>query len=67
MIVITLAEVMKSRDISGNELAARIGVSVVNLSRIKTGKVKSVKIAMLSELCQALDCQPGDLIKYVKN
>lgn len=67
MIVTMLGEVMERREISGKELAERVGISAVNLSRIKTGKAKAVKIALIDALCRELDCQPGDLIKYVRD
>lgn len=67
MIVTTLKEVMEDRGISGNELAELVGISAVNLSRIKTGKAKAVKIALIDAFCRELDCQPKDLIKYVRD
>lgn len=67
MIVTTLGDVMEHRGVSGKELAERVGISAVNLSRIKTGKAKAVKIALIDAFCRELDCQPKDLIKYVRD
>lgn len=67
MIVTTLKEVMEDRGISGNELAERIGISAVNLSHIKTGKARVFRLATVEALCRELDCQPKDLIKYVRD
>ena len=46
------------------ELADRVGITVANMSILKTGKAKAVKVSTLAKLCQALDCQPGDLLEY---
>ncbi|MEF9877096.1 MAG: helix-turn-helix transcriptional regulator [Gordonibacter sp.] len=63
-IVINLDRVMRQRGISLNELSERVGVSVVNLSRIKTGKVKAIRFSTLEALCEVLDCQPGDIMRH---
>lgn len=60
-----LDRVMAARGISSIELARRIGTSTVNLSNIKTGKIRGVRFSTLEALCKALDCTPGDLIDYV--
>lgn len=49
-----------------NELAEKIGITPVNLSILKTGKAKAIKIDTLEAVCKALDCQPGDILEYVK-
>ena len=67
MIVTELEAVMADRKISVNELAQRINITNVNLSRIKTGKVKSLRFSTLDGLCRELKCQPGDLLKYKKD
>lgn len=64
-IVVTLADAMKARGARLGELARRVGITNVNLSRLKTGKAKSVRFSTLDSLCEALGCQPGDLLKYV--
>ncbi|MBO7362281.1 MAG: helix-turn-helix domain-containing protein, partial [Lachnospiraceae bacterium] len=51
---------------SVSELADRVGITVANMSILKTGKAKAVKVDTLCKLCKALDCQPGDLLEYRK-
>lgn len=65
MIVLRLDRMLAERKVSGKELAERIGLSPVNLSRIKTGKVSAVRFSTLEAMCRALDCQPGDLLEYI--
>ena len=65
-IILRLDRVMADRKISLNELAARVGISNVNLSNLKTGKVKAVRFSTLDAICDVLDCQPGDILCYVK-
>ena len=62
-----LDRMLAERKVSSKELAERIGLSPVNLSRIKTGKITAVRFSTLEALCQALDCQPGDLLEYIPN
>ncbi len=64
-IVINLDRVMVERKITSVELAEKIGISTVNLSRIKTGKVRGVRFSTLEAMCQVLRCKPGDIIDYV--
>lgn len=64
-IIVTLDVMMARRKMSLNELAERVGVTVVNLSLLKTGKVKGVRFETLAAICRALDCQPGDLLAFV--
>lgn len=47
-----------------NELSDRVGISNVNLSNLKTGKVKAVRFSTLDAICDVLDCQPGDILEY---
>ncbi len=63
-IILRLDRVMADRKMSLNELAARVGISNVNLSNLKTGKVKAVRFSTLEAICEALDCQPGDILEY---
>ena len=56
---------LAQRKVNGKDLAERIGISPVNLSRIKTGKSSAVRFSTLDAICQALDCQPGDLLEYI--
>ncbi|KRL22464.1 hypothetical protein FC98_GL002347 [Lentilactobacillus kisonensis DSM 19906 = JCM 15041] len=53
------------RKMTSKELAAKIGITTVNLSKLKTGKAKGVRFETLGKLCAVLDCQPGDLLEYV--
>ena len=64
-IILRLDRVMADRKISLNELAARVGISNVNLSNLKTGKVKAVRFSTLDAICDVLDCQPGDILEFV--
>lgn len=63
-IIIRLDRMMADRKISLNELAEKIGMTNVNLSNLKTGKMKGIRFETLESICRALDCQPGDLIEY---
>lgn len=63
-IIIRLDRVMADRKISLKDLAAEVGISNVNLSKLKTGKASAVRFSTLEALCKALDCQPGDLLEY---
>ena len=63
-IILRLDRVMADRKILLNELSERVGVSNVNLSKIKTGKVSAIRFSTLDAICRALDCQPGDLLEY---
>lgn len=65
MIVLELSQVMDSNHIGLKELAERVGITNVNLSRHKTNKVRAMRFTTLDGLCEALGCQPGDIIKYV--
>ncbi len=63
-IVITLDVVMAKRKIRSRELAAIVGITQANLSLMKNGKIKGIKLDTVDRLCKALDCQPGDLFRY---
>ncbi len=67
MIILRLDRVMADRKISLNELAQRVGISTVNLSNLKTGKVRAVRFTTLDAICKVLGCQPGDLLEYKKS
>lgn len=64
-IILRLDRVMADRKMSLNELAERVGIANVNLSKIKTGKVSAIRFSTLEAICEALDCQPGDILEYV--
>ena len=63
-IIVNVDVMLAKRKMSSNELASKIGISAVNLSILKTGKAKGVRLSTLDALCKALDCQPGDLHEY---
>lgn len=63
-IVVRLDVMMARRKMSLNELSARVGVSVTNLSLLKTGKARGVRFSTLEAICRALECQPGDILEY---
>ena len=65
MIVLRLDRVLADRKIASRDLAQLVGISEVNISRIKTGKVSAMRFSTLDALCRELDCQPGDLLEYV--
>ena len=64
MIILRLDRVMADRKMSLNELAARVGISNVNLSNIKTGKINAIRFSTLNAICRVLNCQPGDILEY---
>lgn len=63
-IVLRLDRVMVERKMSLNELAEKVGISHVNLSKLKNNRVTAVRFSTLSAICEALDCQPGDILEY---
>jgi putative transcriptional regulator len=65
-IIVNLDVMMAKRKMSLNELAQQVGVTNVNLSILKTGKAKGVRFDTLGAICAALDCQPGDILEFVK-
>ena len=66
-IVFTIDVMLARRKMSVTELPERVGITLANMSILKTGKARAVKISTLQKLCEALDCQPGDLLEYRKN
>lgn len=56
---------MADRKISLNELSEKVGISNVNLSKLKTGKASAIRFSTLEAVCKALDCQPGDILEYI--
>lgn len=58
---------MADRKISLNELAEKVGIANVNLSKIKTGKVSAIRFSTLNAICDVLDCQPGDILEFQKD
>lgn len=66
-IILRLDRVMADRKMSLNELAEKVGISNVNLSNLKTGKVKAIRFSTLEAICDVLNCQPGDILEYSRN
>lgn len=64
MIEIKLDELLAKRHMTLTQLSAEVGVTIANLSILKTGKAKAVRFSTLAKICQVLDCQPGDLLHY---
>ncbi len=64
-IVVNLDVMMAKRKMSLNELSEKVDLTLSNLSILKTGKAKAIRFSTLNALCEALDCQPGDLLEYV--
>ena len=58
---------MADRKISLNDLSDKVGVSNVNLSKMKNGKISAIRFSTLEAICDALDCQPGDILEYRKD
>jgi putative transcriptional regulator len=65
-IVVNLDVMMAKRKISLGELADKVGITQANLSILKTGKAKAIRFGTLEAICEALDCQPSDILEYVK-
>ncbi len=63
-IVVRLDEQLHARRMTLTELAARVDITVANLSILKTGKARAIRFSTLDALCRELDCQPGDLVSY---
>ncbi len=65
-IIFNIDVMLAKRKMSVTELAERVGITIANISVLKNGKAKALKISTLVKLCEALDCQPGDLLEYRK-
>lgn len=64
-IIIRLDRVLADKKMKLNDLADKVGISNVNLSNLKTGKVKAIRFSTLEAICEILDCQPGDILEFV--
>lgn len=64
-IITRLDRVMSDRKIGVNELSEKIGISPVNISRLRKGHIKAVRFSTIEAMCEALHCQPGDLLEYI--
>ena len=67
MIKLKLDMVMLEKGISLQELASKVGITNANMSNIKTGKINAIRFSTLDSICKILDCQPGDILKYVED
>ena len=63
-IIFNIDVMLAKRKMSVTELSQRVGITLANMSILKTGKAKAVRVTTLAALCEALDCQPGDLLEY---
>ena len=63
-ILINLDIMLAKREMKSNELAEKVGITTANLSILKTGKAKAIRFSTLEAICEALDCQPGDILEY---
>jgi len=64
MIVINIDVMLAKRKMSVTELSDRVGITMANLSILKNGRAKAVRLSTLEAICEALDCQPGDILEY---
>lgn len=64
MIVINIDVMLAKRKMSVTELSERIGITIANVSVLKCGRAKAIRIETLNKICKALDCQPGDILEY---
>ncbi|MFD2908768.1 helix-turn-helix domain-containing protein [Flavobacterium ardleyense] len=65
-IIINLDVMLAKRKMRSTELAEKLGITTANLSIIKTGKAKAIRLTTLEAICEILDCQPADILEYVK-
>lgn len=66
-IIFNIDVMLAKRKMSVTELSERIGITIANVSVLKNGKARALKISTLCKLCEALDCQPGDILEYRQN
>ncbi len=66
MIIIHIDVMLAKRKMSVTELTERVGLTMANISLLKNGKVKAIKLSTLSKICEVLQCQPGDILEYIE-
>lgn len=66
-IIINLDVMLARRKMRSNELAEKVGITSANLSILKTGKAKAIRLSTLDAICKVLECQPGDIMEFVEN
>ena len=64
MIIVNIDVMLAKRKMSVTELSQRVGITMANISSLKNGKAKAIKIETLNKICEALDCQPGDILEW---
>ena len=67
MIVMTIDVMLAKRKMSVTELSERVGITMANISILKNGKAKAIRLSTLDAICEALECQPGDILEYRKD
>lgn len=67
MIIINLDVMLAKRKMSVTELSEKVGITMANISVLKNGHAKAIRFTTLSAICEALDCQPGDILQYKKD
>ena len=65
-IIVNLDVMMAKRKMSLNELSQKVGITIANLSILKTGKAKAIRFSTLESICKVLDCQPGELLEFIE-
>jgi len=66
-IIVNLDVILAKRKMMSKDLAETIGITTANLSVLKSGKARAIRFSTLEAICEALDCQPGDILEYVEN
>ena len=66
-IIINIDVMLAKRKMSVTELSERVGITIANISILKNGKAKAIKVDTLNKICKALNCQPGDILEYVED
>ena len=66
MIILKIDLLLVQKKMTVTELAEKVGITVSNMSILKTGKARALKLSTLAKMCEALDCQPGDILEYKK-
>ena len=64
MIIINIDVMLAKRKMSVTELTEKVGLTMANISLLKNGKVKAIKLSTLNKICEVLECQPGDILEY---
>lgn len=66
-IIINIDVMLAKRKMSVTELSEKVGITLANISILKNGKAKAIRLSTLNSLCEALECQPGDILEYIKD